>query len=366
MLPTLQFTDFHKFLVSAGGLTVGVGFGFPVLLLRNQAVLGTTQAQLQALPPESRSAVRLQQEQMTFLLQSWPYISGFLIFAGLGLVGWGAVAWKKQQNRTDNREIAELAKLEADREKTYQETLLLLREHQGSPEEVQEQREEEAAEVVSSEEGIQLKGTEATTQDSHAAPADQTEGSNVALPPPTQGYRSGEYLHQLAETGVKLAVEAFESAYGRMVDIVPNVRFGNYFADFVVTSRRRSLPDLAVDIKFLGTGNRNTRNRVRDAIVWAMQVKNLSPKEFQTKIVPVVIMIHGYPSGSQESLFDTPDAGRSISRAADIASQELAAAGLEGLNLPLIIAFSSTGQIPPHALRDMDWHTPGPRVIVLK
>ncbi|MEO3744927.1 hypothetical protein [Plantactinospora sp. B5E13] len=366
MFPTLQYTDFHKFLVSVGGLAVGVGVGLPVLLLRSQSVLKTTQAELQALPPGSRSAIQLQQEQMILLLRSWPYVSSALTAIGLALIIWGAVAWKKQQSRTDSRELAELAKLETDREKAYQETLLLLREHQENPEIAQKRREEEAAEslVPDSEEATD---SPMSTGSVHLANEEATEEIQADTPVPTaniRNYLSGERLQEITKSSVMHVMNALAAAYGPDVDVTPDVRLGDSFADAVLTSRLRTVPNMIIDIKHLPSRPANIRHQIHDAIVWGLKVRAQAKKELRAPFAPVTFLIVDAPAHGQLVLFGASPVPTAVRRVAKVSTQILEEMG--NIELPLNVVVAATESITPKTLWKIGWRTEGhPGVITL-
>ncbi|WP_194822740.1 hypothetical protein [Micromonospora sp. S-DT3-3-22] len=362
MFPSLQYTDFHKFLVSVGGLTAGVGVAIPVLLLRSQNVLITPQKQLTELPPEAQSAVRLQQKQMTLLLHVWPYVTGFLVIVGLCLVVWGAVCWKKQQTRTDSREVAELAKLEVDREKTYQETLLLLRGHQEPPEAAAEALEEK------------LKEEEQGSAE-ESPPLDEASGSSrgsVDSPFPDPPVRQlnpklfGPEARASRARGrvvMDRVIGTITEALGKGADITRDVRLGRTHIDAVITSRLASLPDLVLDVRMVDSVN-NLRNRLNDAIVWAIRARQVGKEELSTKFVPVVFLVVAEPEAAgQRSLFGDVVRSSRMDKTISIASEFVEE--ISDVRIPLNVVIGELSSITPAALQSISWRTAETRVIVL-
>lgn len=355
MLPTLQYTDFHKFLVSVGGLSCGIGVAFPFVLLRNQSVFKITSRQLAELTPEGQKATRIQQQQIEFLLHAWPYISAFMLLLGLGLVVWGAARWKQQQSRADSREAAEVAKLEAEREKTYQETLVLLREHQ-APADVADSIREEKASAVAINDGVVGNSQ---SQDSGGYPQAERE-----LEPRNRAH--SRITLNAAALDTRLAEEAIlknlKLAYGGRVDIVTDVRIGNAFADAAVTSPSNEIPNLLIDIRAV-TSAALVRVRVDEAIAWSARVSRAAKRDLGKTFIPTVFLV-------TPRVFDKTPSVRGVEKRDKVTDRiertaEDAFEDFQGLPLPLNLVVSSGGNLTPSRLSGIDWITDGPRVINL-
>ncbi|WP_433288323.1 hypothetical protein [Micromonospora sp. CA-244673] len=356
MLPSLQYTDFHKFLVSVGGVISGVGVGIPVLLLRNQSTLKIPQKEFLQLNAEAREAIRAQQIQVAFMLHYWPYVSAALLMVGLSFIVWGAVLWRRQQSRTDTREVAELAKIEAEREKTYQETLVLLRDHQAPPR-IEEQLQEEN------------EVTESATEDDAPLPVDSVEAPRRAsdpdvAPPAQRGNRPAfPSLYTLTQKATQDVIYAFVSTYGNELDIVPEIRIGATRVDAAVTSRNPGMSNLLLDVKVVRPQRTSVRNRVDDAIAWALRVRRAAKMELKQPFLPVVFFVvdvNGSPD--QQALFQT---GQLESSSLVVGRVREALDDLTGMELPLLIAVGALDDITPGVLKTIAWKAQTPRVVDL-
>ncbi|MGC5306042.1 hypothetical protein [Micromonospora zamorensis] len=356
MLPSLQYTDFHKFLVSIGGVACGVGFGIPVLLLRNQSTLKISQKEFLGLNSEAREAIRAQQKQVAFMLHYWPYVSMTLVVAGICFIVWGAVLWRRQQSRTDNREVAELAKIEAEREKTYQETLVLLRDHQEPP---------EVAELIREEEE---QASDSTADDTASASQEATE-TGESTPNPENSLTPGATtrpttpsLFSLTQKAVQDIRHILKSTYGEELDIVPEVRIGRARADAAVTSRNPQIPNLLVDVRVIRP-QRPLRTRVDESIAWSVRARRAAKIELKQPFLPVVFFVVD-TSGDfgQQTLLPTEQTNPS-SLVASRVRRDLE--DLAELAVPLLLIVGTPDEITPETLTRVRWQAHTPRVVDL-
>ncbi|MEU5724675.1 hypothetical protein ABZ783_23000 [Micromonospora sp. NPDC047738] len=357
MLPSLQYTDFHKFLVSVGGVACGVGVGIPVLLLRNQSTLKIPQKEFLELNSDAREAIRAQQSQVAFMLHYWPYASAVLVIAGLCFIIWGATLWKRQQSRTDNREIAELAKIEAEREKTYQETLVLLRNHQESPEvaELIREEKEQASDPAADNEmpsPLEIAGTD---QPMPGPDSISTTKATAGQPVPSLG--------KMTQIATQDIMRALASTYGEELDVVPEIRIGSTYVDAAVTSRNPRIPNLLVDVRVIRPQRTSVRTRVDEAIAWSVRVRRAAKLELKQPFLPVVFFVVDANGGpGQQALFQIgqPDANAVVASRVRQALEDLA-----GIEIPLLLIVGALDEITPEALKRIHWKAHTPRVVGL-
>ncbi|TWJ25376.1 hypothetical protein JD76_05546 [Micromonospora endolithica] len=300
---------------------------------------------------------------MTLLLHSWPYVTGFLVVSGLCLVVWGAISWKKQQTRTDSREVAELAKLEAEREKTYQETLLLLREHQEPPEEAEKILEEKIGEeeLGSAEES---EASDELSSNSHGPSEPVPSEPLVRTLNPAVVTLGAPAIRARGRAVMDGIIEAFATAFGKGADIVPDVRLGGTHMDAVITSRLEHIPNLVLDVRLADGNLNNVRNRMNEAIVWAIRARRVGRKQLGTNVVPAVfLVVTDSVLTGQKSLFGdvapSPRFQKVVRFASDILEE------VADVEIPLNVVIAEVSSITPAALLKIDWRTTGARVIAL-
>ncbi|GLZ60126.1 hypothetical protein [Micromonospora sp. NBRC 107095] len=249
-----------------------------------------------------------------------------------------------------------MAKLETEREKTYQETLILLREHQEPPDVADSVREDKATSEVLSEES----GKNQATQE--AGPGDIAEPYEPKLRPTRVTVSSAQLNAKLTEAAV---MKAFRLTYGGMVDIVPDIKIGNTFADAAITSPNKRIPDLLVDIRTVSSPS-SARLRLDEAISWSLRAQRAAKKDLQRYFIPTVFLIvyDRPPSNKPGSDSDVHRLNPTTERV------RLAAVGafedLQEVHLPLNVVIGSTRDLTPSNLSKVSWHTDRPRVIDLR
>jgi hypothetical protein len=282
VFPSLQFTDFHKFLVSAGGLTCVASGALPFFLLRTQKTVFTTSQQLDELSPDARSAAETQQAQLLWLLKVWPWISVFLLLVGAVLILVGAFQWRSRQNVLNKRDTAEIDKLNAERgkadaekEKIYQESIALSRINKESPAETSKSLEEKAIEAVEDAATPDEHFGDGETPDLNIEPEDLPTDSTTAalntivaasqdLPAEARGYIETISALELTSQAIRRSLPD--------ASITRNVRIGSTRADFVITSRDQERFDLAIDVRRITQNFGQPREIVNRIRKWANAV----------------------------------------------------------------------------------------------
>ncbi|MEE6260968.1 hypothetical protein [Plantactinospora sonchi] len=278
MLPGLQYTDFHKFLVSVGGLLSVVGLALPVFLLRNQPTLLIADHQLGQATPEAQQAVRSQQDQLAFLILSWPWISIGLIVVGLLLVALGARSWRKQQTRSDSREQAEISKLLAEGEKAHQETLALVSANQASPKELAEQ---DAERELAAESPADIALTSAPTQ--------IASDSDISAAPITIINRRS------SDNAVRRAIiTSTERWFEGKGTAVPNVKLGGgRYATRALVSAVDYAPNLLLEIRYVDPSiPRRLSEAVQELAGWGIAAANSAHGMFKSQFIPVAVLAY--------------------------------------------------------------------------
>jgi hypothetical protein len=297
VLPSLQFTDFHKFLVSVGGLACVAAGALPIFLLRTQKTVSVTTKQLTELSPDARTATEIQQAQVLWLLNSWPVISAALLAGGIALIIIGAVIWKRRQDVLNSKEAAEIRKIDAESEKAQQESVALSRANQETPKETEVALEEKATEVGDAQlEGEILEAGTLTTSESRAETVRPAPTAGAALSALQAILAASEDLAPEARGLIKLlssqelTLQAIEREFPD-ADIVRNVRIIKDRADFVVTTKHQSMPGIVVDVTRLPPGitaSLDIYDRRRD---WADRITLQAPSILKINIRPVVVLI---------------------------------------------------------------------------
>jgi hypothetical protein len=295
VLPGLQFTDFHKFLVSVGGLFLASGFALPLVLLRPQNALLVPEKEISLLVPAAETAVRSQQDQLALLIRNWPFASAVLVVLGTLLVTKGAIMWKRRQDRLNERDDAEIDRVKAEREKFHQETLALARQHQESLSQADASLEEKAAESVGEKNlGDEKSRLEVTTA------GDKTPEGSLQASASEQHDDEKMTISKKQLRALTLQVEAEElvvkkvrSFYRGHLDVVRDVRIGNLRADSLIISRSPDMPNLILDIRTVFIHPdwvANLRHRLQSSLRWMSQVKE-GAAELHTDIKPVALFV---------------------------------------------------------------------------
>jgi hypothetical protein len=281
VLPGLQFTDFHKFLVSAGGLALAAGLALPIFLLRTQKTVAVSTKQLAELSEPARQATGVQQEQLLWLIQAWPWVSGFLVLTGVLLTAFGAAKWHKRQVVLNQKEQEEIKKIIAEQEKAKQESIAIARGNIETPKESEIALEEKIAESVpaltdaTSDDLAESPGAIIAPAESPTTPAERFEEESEAL------NRLVSELPQLPETmrnGIKtltaqeLVGFLLKKSLPKGSEILRFVKLENGGrTDFLLFPTEPDIPELAIDVRFVS--NPYTVEFVsREARAWATKI----------------------------------------------------------------------------------------------
>ncbi|MDX3110176.1 hypothetical protein [Nonomuraea angiospora] len=299
MLPKFEYADFNKFLVSVGALLIAAGLAIPIFLLQEKTVAGTPEKNIRELTPTGKQIFSAQQEQIRWLLSSWPYISGGLAVAGLLLITWGGFKWWQRQKHLVLREEAELGKLkaekeklDAEKEKLDEEVAQIVKAKLESPEEASESVERKAEEVV-----------EEVSVDQHA-----TSVNGQASPPQPRSEVSANIARNARASITRHYVEAEDAAaklvtrlMGRDGEAFQNIKLGKAArVDAVAIGPRLNL---GIDVKLLTESNwrLNVRKRVLDALKFSLDMQNLSKKEYGRRLRPLIVWaLHAEPGAVVE------------------------------------------------------------------
>ncbi|WP_145780938.1 hypothetical protein [Micromonospora taraxaci] len=305
MLPSLQFSEFHKFLVSAGGLSLASAVALPVLLLRSQKAVMVTQKQLADLSPDSKSAVLEQQRQALWVINHWPHASIALGAIGLLLIFIGGTIWKTRQDRLNERESEDLTSVKLEQERVRHEIRSLIRQNKETDDETVDAIDQslEAEEVAPTEESSQS----ATAEDLPNPRKPSDKANQETAPTMSSGTRANIEALQIVKRnagtkeirGMLAYIQAQEEAllylerlYEGKLDYVRGVRVGRERADFIVTSDTDDMPHLAVDVATLsGLTTTVVRRRVLQAIEWARTASYSTHKEFNGPFRPVIFFV---------------------------------------------------------------------------
>jgi hypothetical protein len=308
MLPGLQFTDFHKFLVSVGGLSLAASVSLPALLLRSQNVILIPEKQLGELSKPAASAIRLQQDQTLFMLKYWPILSIVLAFGGVVLIVTGATIWRERQELLNKRDASELAKSDAERRKLDEEANALVR--------ANKENDEENARAITQEAAMEDPQNSIIDAADPRIPEQRREASTEKAEDPEEllqnsirrlrealsifdtdsqlgspRYARGVISHTLAQE--QAALFAYRLFKGQC-EIVKGVRTGLYSrADFIVTSRVKELPNLIVKVTRLSEVNKNqTLRTMRNLEDWAQRTPADANNLFNVHYRPMIFLVH--------------------------------------------------------------------------
>ncbi|MFI6263133.1 hypothetical protein [Micromonospora sp. NPDC051006] len=294
----MQFSDFHKFLVSVGGLSLAAAVALPILLLRSQKTVMVTEKQLADLSPNARDAVEAQQKQALWIINYWPPVSIVLFAIGTVLIVVGAVIWKKRQDLLNDRESAELEKVKLEHEKTRHEIRALIRDNkEGEEEAVEAAIKESAADPPSSDQDDRTEvprprpPTEKEERPDDGSRASTTRTNISALKTVATNVGSLEIRGMLNYIRAQEeAVLYLERVYAGKLDVVRNVRLGVDRADFMVTSDTEDMPNLAVDVSQIN-GTSVARPKVRQSLEWAQEARYAARQSFRGRFRPVVFFV---------------------------------------------------------------------------
>ncbi|MFI7649742.1 hypothetical protein ACIBTZ_27215 [Micromonospora sp. NPDC049460] len=291
MLPSLQFTEYHKFLVSVGGLSVGLAAALPIFLLRTQKVPTIKAEDIGKLDPASQKALALQQEQTLWLLKVWPIISALLLVVGLVLVWRGATIWRKRQRVLNSREDAEIKRIAAEESKLTQEAASFMRAHQLSPDEqarVAEEKIEEDGELLAVPVGSELQEAEPSAVP-HPRPASNVDASwteSLEIPADAPSNVRGLLTYLVNQNRL---LDRLARPFQGQVDVARGVRLGRAEMDAVFTSSHPQLPSLVVEVKTLRSAG--AKQSAWSGILAADEAKATAEREVKREFRPVVVYL---------------------------------------------------------------------------
>ncbi|QDY10227.1 hypothetical protein FJK98_26330 [Micromonospora sp. HM134] len=297
MLPSLQFTEFHKFLVSAGGLSMGTAAALPVFLIKTQKASLVKNNEVSDLSPTSKGALEIQQNQMLWLLKSWPFISGTLMLAGMLLLIFGAAIWKRRQDVLNEREASEIRRTNAEEEKLRQESAALLRAHREPLEEQLQAVEEKAREV----EQISERGPEQEAQPPDNSDLNKEARESERAATSAEFWLDSFEIPSGAPKNVanvlnylrieERAIERIGNMYKGDVDVSRQVRLGDARVDATFTSLSSDLPNLVVDVKYLSGSFHQIRSKVEEAVLEASSNSRAVTEVSKSIFRPVIIFV---------------------------------------------------------------------------
>jgi hypothetical protein len=112
---------FRKYLTTLGVAIVVASLGIGGFLLQTQSDLLIERDKLAKLTPTARAAIERKQ-QIVLAATHWaPWVLGAFAMLGAGLAVWGLVGWRRKQQELDEKDRAELGKLEGERDKIHAE-----------------------------------------------------------------------------------------------------------------------------------------------------------------------------------------------------------------------------------------------------
>ena len=108
-IPKPEGESFNRLLVSVGAACLGLAFGVPWLILREDGSLTIPEEEVDQLTPAAQEIIRDRQEWIDRLQSLLPYWATGLTVAGVGLLVWGAIRLHERQAVDD-----EIAKAQRD------------------------------------------------------------------------------------------------------------------------------------------------------------------------------------------------------------------------------------------------------------
>jgi hypothetical protein len=252
--------------------------------------------------------------------------------------------WKRRQDVLNSKEFAEIAKIEAEREKAYQEGVALSRANRETSKETEDALEDKVLDAAIADNVAKAQPTTSSEVPSNGTdredePTSPSVDTSLPDPPLVQTIESepfsigSESEPQVAATesptqealetilaasetlspqtrGVIEAVHAQEilaKVLRRSFpdgDVVRNVKVGGQRADFIVRTRDEAVPDLAVDIRVLPTSRRVSSQTAKRALEWAIKIRQSARSVFELNLHPVsVIILHREVSMSEIKAF---------------------------------------------------------------
>lgn len=227
-MANLDYGDLHKFRASLGvALIISAGV-LPWFLLSETFDLYVEESKLKFLTPSAKATIVERQSWVEFMVKYWPWLSAFMVVAGLIILICALKKWKKMQDILDERNAFELQKIREA--------------YDLSPEEVKEKGREELSEVLVS---TQLAAKE----------------SNIQL-----GQLSTEGVDKYLEVENKL-IERMKSSVPSSFEVLSHKRIGGRDFDAIIAGKTEKF-DILVEIKYVQkTLSKNLYYRIRDRIV---------------------------------------------------------------------------------------------------
>lgn len=101
-IPKPEGESFNRLLVSVGAACLGLAFGVPWLILREDGSLTIPEEEVDRLTPAAQEIIRDRQEWLDRLQSLLPYWAAALTVAGVGLLFWGAIRLHERQTVDDD------------------------------------------------------------------------------------------------------------------------------------------------------------------------------------------------------------------------------------------------------------------------
>lgn len=104
MLGATDYGHLNKFLVSLGLILAGAAVVVPWAVLREDGPLRVTTEEIEQLTPTAKRVIERRQQDYDLISGIYLWFAAALLTAGLALVLWGLVRWRKRQNVVDDIE----------------------------------------------------------------------------------------------------------------------------------------------------------------------------------------------------------------------------------------------------------------------
>jgi hypothetical protein len=115
MIDKVEYSDFNRFLVSAGYVLIGLALLLPYFYLRENFDLQLEATKIRELTPIAQQIVSEKQHFALLVMRAIPWLSALFIILGLFTLSIGMNKWIKRQKIEDVRQSEELSKLQAER-----------------------------------------------------------------------------------------------------------------------------------------------------------------------------------------------------------------------------------------------------------
>ncbi len=241
MPPRPDPQSFTKFALSAGVFCLIAAFVVPGLILRETGVLRISRHELMGFTPLARSELQRRQRIERFAGLAAPYVGGFFLILGGGLIAYGVPRLKRQEEADEERFSVELDKLrlevkpqsEGEREERLKEDV---------EEELVYEKPSPLAEVP-------------TTQ----PPSSRPQSSFLPMQDLHRRIRrAGDVEQRVLAHIAQIALPSYELQANVKIEGTTTL-----LLDGLLVSKSEQIPDIVVEIKLSGRSLRNNmRNRI--------------------------------------------------------------------------------------------------------